>query len=91
MNYWLKCEKVTKGMFPDEYAVAMATMDGRPFSLFAEGQQVDEERSLLRVRVLQILANSVLIYLPAPPIEITSRAIEVPADSVFEEEALAHQ
>lgn len=76
MTGWLKA-RVTRGQFPGEFAVVTSTSDGQSISLFARDDVVDVTRNLVRVEVLDSTGDAPLVYLPARPFEIVSRAIRV--------------
>lgn len=80
---WLKCG-VASGIFPNEYAVETEVVDGRLISMFVDKEFVREREGLLRIVVLEKGLESILVYLPAYPLEITSRAISVLPEKVVE-------
>ena len=83
MSSWLECS-LTPGMFPGEYAVEVETSESGRISLFAPENKVRRDPNLLRVDVLQDNnGGGVLVYLPAPAFEISSRAVTVPHGSVI--------
>lgn len=83
-DYWLKCTSVTSGMLPGEKAVEAATVDGRKISMFVpdSADVFRPDRNLIRVIVLDQSANAYLVYLPVSPLEVSSRCITVPRESV---------
>ncbi len=77
---WLRVQSVSQGMFPGEFAVVTSTSDGREISLFAPGYCVEENKSLLRVSVLDRAGERTLISLPANPVTLDcSRYVTVPS------------
>lgn len=82
MSSWLRCS-LEPGMLPGEYAVEMETSEAGRISLFASADKVNAERKLVRVDVLQDNnGGGVLVYLPAPAFEVSSRAVTVPQSSL---------
>jgi len=73
---WLKC-RVTEGIFPTEYAVSCASIDGNIFSFFASEEDVDAKNNLVQVGVLERWQDSCLIYIPSDPLEGISRTVKV--------------
>jgi hypothetical protein len=70
-------------MLPGEYAVEMDTSEAGRISLFASEDKVRAEQNLLRVEVLQDNnGGGILVSLPAPAFEISSRTVRVPQNSV---------
>ena len=70
-------------MFPGEYAVEMETSEAGRISLFAPEDKVKADQSLVRVEVLQDNnGGGVIVCLPAPAFEISSRAVKVPQNSL---------
>lgn len=82
MTSWLRCS-LEPGMLPGEYAVEMDTSDAGRISLFASEEQVRADQNLLCVEVLQENnGGGILVSLPAPAFEISSRTVRVPQNSV---------
>ena len=67
-------------MLPGEYAVEMETSEVGTISLFAPEDKVKPEEKLVRVEVLKESngEGTVLVSLPAPAFEISSRTVRVP-------------
>jgi len=86
-NYWLKCAKVSKGMLPDEYAIETTTTSGQTISLFVsgKGELIEPGKNLIRVDLVEGGPEACLIYLPASPLEVSSRFVCVPSESVIEQ------
>jgi hypothetical protein len=82
MSSWLKCS-LEPGMLPGEYAVEMETSEVGRISLFVPEDKVRAEDKLVRVDVVQDNnGGGVIVCLPAPPFEISSRTVKVPKNSV---------
>lgn len=82
MSSWLKCS-IEPGMLPGEYAVEMETSEAGKISLFAPENKVKPDQNLVSVEVLQDNnGGGVIVCLPAPPFEISSRTVKVPRNSV---------
>ena len=82
MTSWLRCS-VERGMLPGEYAVEMDTSEVGRISLFAPEDKVRANENLVRVEVLQDSnGGGVLVSLPAPAFEISSRTVRVPQGNV---------
>jgi hypothetical protein len=82
MSSWLKCS-IEPGMFPGEYAVEMETSEVGRISLFAPETKVKADQNLVSVEVLQDNnGGGVIVYLPAPPFEMSSRTVRVPHNTV---------
>jgi len=81
---WLKCEEVSSGMFPDEYAVQCTSADNGPFSFFINSDLVKKNEKLVKVYILDRNKDYCLIYLPDTPIEGLSRTIRVFGQYVLE-------
>jgi hypothetical protein len=71
-------------MLPGEYAVVMETSDDGPVSLFAPADKVKTDEKLVRVEVLKDSngGGTVLVSLPSPAFEISSRTVRVPQSNV---------
>jgi len=70
-------------MLPGEYAVEMETSEAGRISLFAPAYKVRADQNLVSVEILQDSnGGGVLVRLPAPPFEITSRIVRVPRNDV---------
>jgi hypothetical protein len=70
-------------MLPGEYAVEMETSEAGRISLFAPEDKVKADQNLVRVEVLQDNnGGGVIVCLPAPPFEISSRTVKVPQNTV---------
>jgi hypothetical protein len=76
---WLRCRSVKRGQFPGEYAVETATSDGKLISMFAPEEAVQADKGLVRVDVLDSSSDAALVFLPARPIEVSSRTVRVAA------------
>lgn len=82
MTSWLRCS-LERGMLPGEYAVEMETSDLGRISLFAPEDKVKADENLVRVDVVQDNnGGGVVVYLPAPPFEVSSRTVKVPRSSI---------
>lgn len=82
MTFWLRCS-LEKGMLPGEYAVEMETSDAGRISLFAPEDKVKADENLVRVEMLQDSnGGGVLVSLPSPAFEISSRTVRVPQGNV---------
>jgi hypothetical protein len=82
MTSWLKCS-LEPGMLPGEYAVEMETSEDGKISLFAPEDKVKADQNLVRVEVLQDNnGGGVIVCLPAPAFEISSRTVKVPQNTV---------
>ena len=82
MTFWLRCS-LEKGMLPGEYAVEMETSDAGRISLFASEDKVKADEKLVRVDMLQDSnGGGVLVFLPSPAFEISSRTVRVPQGNV---------
>jgi hypothetical protein len=82
MTIWLKCS-VEAGMLPGEYAIEMDTSEVGRISLFAPEEKVQAEKGLVNVEMLQDNnGGGILVSLPAPAFEISSRNVRVPQSSV---------
>lgn len=85
-TYWLKCE-TTQGMFPDEMGVVSHTVDGQPFSLFADLSFIKDKGqlgdNLLKVLLCDSNDSSLVIKLPADPFE-TRKFVSVSKDQILE-------
>jgi len=82
MTSWLRCS-LEPGMLPGEYAVEMDTSEAGRISLFASEDKVRADQNLLRIEVLQDNnGGGILVSLPAPAFEISSRTVRVPQNSV---------
>jgi len=82
MSSWLKCS-LERGMFPGEYAVEMETPEAGKISLFAPEDKVKADQSLVRVEILQDNnGGGVVVSLPAPAFEISSRTVTVPQNAI---------
>lgn len=70
-------------MLPGEYAVEMETSSAGKVSLFASEEKVNAKEGLVRVDVIQDNnGGGVVVYLPEPALEISSRTVTVPRHSV---------
>jgi hypothetical protein len=76
---WLRCRSVKHGQFPGEYAVEASISDGRVISMFAPEEAVQLDKRLVRVDVLDSSSEAALVFLPARPIEVSSRTVRVSA------------
>jgi hypothetical protein len=82
MTSWLRCS-LEPGMLPGEYAVEMETSEAGKISLFAPEDKVKADQNLVRVEVLQDNnGGGVIVRLPAPAFEISSRTVKVPQNTV---------
>lgn len=79
----LKCT-FASGMLPSEYAVETTTADGRTISLFTSDQFLSKDRNLLVVYVIDKDHDTILVRLPGSPLEVSSRFINVNADSIVD-------
>ena len=78
---WLKC-RVSPGIIPGECVIETEMADGREISLFVTKERVKEKEGLLQVDVIKSNSTACLIYLPASPLEVSSRTITVPRSQV---------
>jgi hypothetical protein len=62
---WLQCESVVRGMFSDELAVVVARSNGVEESYFVPAEDVDRERSRVRVG-LRDAGTLIWATLPTP-------------------------
>jgi hypothetical protein len=70
-------------MLPGEYAVEMQTSDAGTISLFAPEDKVKTEEKLVRVDVIQENnGGGVIVCLPSPAFETSSRTARVPQNTV---------
>jgi hypothetical protein len=76
---WLRCRSVKQGQFPGEYAIEASISDGRVISMFAPEEAVQPDKGLVRVDVLDASSDAALVFLPARPIEVSSRTVRVAA------------
>jgi hypothetical protein len=85
MTFWLKCS-LERGMLPGEYAVEMETSEADRISLFEPEDKVKAGENLVRVDILQDNngGGGVLVSLPAPAFEISSRTVRVPRNTVVQ-------
>lgn len=67
-DYGLKCD-ISPGQFSGEFTVSGRDAQGREFSLFAQGQDVDQDQSLLRVERFVKGNGMVLVRLPQDTLE----------------------
>jgi len=71
-------------MLPGEYAVEMETSDAGTISLFAPQEKVNEKEKLVRVDVIQDNnGGGVVVCLPSPAFETSSRTARVPQNAVI--------
>jgi hypothetical protein len=70
-------------MLPGEYAVEMETSDAGKISLFAPEDKVKADEKLVRVDVIQDNnGGGVVVCLPSPAFETSSRTARVPQKNV---------
>ena len=82
MSSWSKCS-LEPGMLPGEYAVEMDTTEDGRISLFAPEEKVRTDQSLVSVEIIRDNNGSgILVCLPAPAFEISSRTVSVPRKNV---------
>jgi len=82
MSSWLKCS-LEPGMLPGEYAVEMETSEVGRISLFVPEDKVKADKNLVRVEVLQDNnGGGIIVCLPSPAFEISSRTVKVPQSAV---------
>nr|MDO8044938.1 hypothetical protein [Candidatus Baldrarchaeota archaeon] len=79
MWVWLKCNQISKGMFPNEIGIEAQNSKGEVFSLFADKQIIKKEDGLTYVRttLLEKTGNESVIVLPTDPYELQSRIVRV--------------
>jgi hypothetical protein len=82
-RFGLKCE-VSDGVIPGEYAVQTSTADGQAISFFVSGECVEPERGILQVEILEESPDVLLVFLPVPSFELSSRTAAVSRDRVVE-------
>jgi len=71
-------------MLPGEYAVEMETSEVGRISLFATEDKVRADQNLVRVEVLEDNnGGGVIVRLPSPAFEISSRTVKVPQNTVI--------
>jgi len=80
-DLWLKCN-VSSGILPGEYAIEAKRADGRTISFFASEEYVKPAQRLVRVVLLDKSPDSFLIYLPASPLEVSSRSMRVSREDI---------
>ena len=83
MSAWLRCT-LEPGMFPGEYAVEMDTSEVGRISLFASGDKVRANDSVIRVEVLEDNGGGILVCLPSAAFEISSRTVKVPRSAIVQ-------
>ena len=81
MGAWLRCF-VAPGMLPGEYAIEMDTSEVGRISMFAPADKVRADESLVSIEVLEDNGAGVLVFLPVPAFEISSRTVKVPRNLV---------
>lgn len=67
-EFGLKCD-ISEGQFSGEFAVSGEDAGGKAFSLFAREQDVDHQRSLLRIEQLAKGNGMILVRLPEDTLE----------------------
>jgi len=79
MWVWLKCNQISKGMFPNEIGIEAQNSKGEIFSLFADKHIIKKEDGLTYVRttLLEKTENESVIVLPTDPYELQSRIVRV--------------
>lgn len=84
---------ISKGMFPDEYAVEIKLSSGQIISLFAERsdlENIDLEHGTANLKVSLVDNQSedtereILMYLPKESLETGSRWFKLPAGKVLQ-------
>jgi hypothetical protein len=81
MTAWLRC-RVGEGQFRGEYTVTATTLDGAVISMFAPAEVVQPDKHLVRVQLVGRVDGGAKILLPVSPLEVSSRAVVVPAGEV---------
>jgi hypothetical protein len=72
-------------MLPGEYAVEMDTSERGRISLFAADDKVRADENLVRVEIIEDNnGGGVLVCLPSPAFEISSRTVKVPRETVVQ-------
>lgn len=84
---------ISRGMFPDEYAVEIKLSSGQVISLFAEKldlEKIDLERGTAYVKVsladnqMESTGKELLMYLPKESLETGNRWFQFPAEKVLQ-------
>ena len=83
MSAWLRCT-TEPGMLPGEYAVEIDTSENGRVSLFAPEDKVRAADKLIRIEVLEENGAGVLVCLPSPAFEISSRTVKVPRNALVQ-------
>ncbi len=84
MTGWLKCEKVSEGIFTNEIGIKCYTRDGIPFNMFAWEDLLQQKNNTfyLKVTVLEETPDGYVVVLPDFPFEM-NRVIMVSNDDIL--------
>ncbi len=83
MTGWLRCEKISEGIFANEIGIKCYTKDGTPFNMFAWNELLQEKNNnfYLKVTILEELPDGYIVVLPDFPFEM-NRVVTVNATDV---------
>lgn len=75
--------RISRGVFPGEYAVELTTKSGQNVSFFStvdylSNLDLDKGTALLRVGVVRTAPDVLLVYLPQPTLETGTQWVELP-------------
>lgn len=60
-EYWLKCNRIEPGMFPNERTIYIIDVNGEMFSCFLNERQIDQENNLSKVHIFSVDNEYVLV------------------------------